>query len=974
MESRNRSIRQALAAAVVLGSTMTAPVAWASMSVQATKDNASPAHVTEAQFTIASSQVVHWSATYTGGPTAGHSFYLSTVASNLADIPLTTSGELGNDQLLAAGTYHISIDLALMGPGFYTVEFNRTASMGALQPYSHDFGSGFLTADPPSAPFAFKLHSTGDVPVTLSGATSSDPHFEVSSAPSGAVPPDKTFQVRYNPGATAGTFSGVITATGTSAIATVAPVTFTVSGTTQPRVPNISCSGSPDLGSADYAIGETKNVARAFQNTGTEALALTAINVVNDTAGGVFTANGAPSLVPLAAGGTRNVSVHFAPPNTGEASYTGHLEIHSNDPEVPIKICFFHASGHHPAPRMRLAAATLDYHDVELGFSFTKAIAVFNDGDADLDVTVAPVAGNPPFDLSQWSSLDLGSATVAPGTTPHLFLQVYSPTAVSPPAHTIQLRVSGNDTVLPFQDVTLTGRGSNPIPLDGVLVLDRSGSMADAAGAQRKIDSLQSAADLFTHLLRPNLTPAATTGDKIGYAKFNQAASVYLPLDFLDSAGAQLAAAEDRLSPAAIGDVARLAPDGSTGIGAGIQTGAGMFAAPGTGARKHVMVLLTDGKENQAPFIADVLGGVHANDPALKMYSIGLGSDVEPAKLQSITNVTNGYYQVTDDLSGTRIYDLESFYFKIFSNATGMSLVVDPTYPVLVAGTSPVLVARAPIISSDRSATFLVLDEAALRGYYDLELVDPLGQVIALGTNVGGTPVQRLQRYNYTLYRVVFPDPALAPQYVGDWILRLKPNGKWRTADSLKSAFVSRGGEGGIALARGLVPIGFAAAVASNYRLEVGTQANAYQPGADLTLTATLTDRGWPAAGAAVKVDVTTPGGSVFKDVPLFDDGTHGDTTANDGVYANRFTSTAESGTYRLFFHSLGKNDRGELAQREESRYVTLAPLVPPGQTPTGACLPCRLLRALWALALILLVALLGLVWRCCRRRTAEVR
>lgn len=975
MRQRNRSIRQELAGAIVV------LVLWcaiaprtASASVQATKDNASPANVTEAQFTIATNQVIRWSAVYSGGPTDGHSFYLSKVASNLADIPLTTTGQGGGDQFLSAGTYHISIRTALMGPGFYTIEY--TASMGASPPLSHGFGSSFLTGDPSSAPFSFTIHSTGDLPVTLSSAISSDPHFQVSTAPGGDVPPDKTFQVRYNPGATAGSFSGIITVTGTSAITTVAPapVTFTVSGTTQPRVPNIACSGDPDLGFADYTVGETRNVARAFQNTGTGQLVLTSILVVNDTTGGVFTANGPPSVSPLANGGTRNVSVHFAPPNTGEATYSGHLEIHSNDPDEPTKICAFHARGHHPAPRMRLGAATLDYHDVELGFSFTKAITVFNDGDANLNVTVAQTSGNAAFDLGQWSSLDLGSATVAPGTAPHLFLQVYHPTAVSPPAHIIQLRVSGNDAILPFQDVTLSGQGSNPIPIDSVLVFDRSGSMADASGVHRKIDALQSAADLFTHLLRPNPTPAAITGDKIGYAKFNETASVYLPLDYLDSAGIQLVAAQDRLSAAAIADLARLKPDGSTGIGAGIQTGAGMFTVPGSGARKHVMVLLTDGKENQTPHIADVLGGVHSSDPSLKMYSIGLGSDIDPDKLQSITNVTNGYHQVTDDLSGTRIYDLESFYFKIFANATGMSLVVDPTYPVMIAGTSPVVVSRAHIISSDRSATFLVLDESVLRGYYRLELVDPLGRVIVLGTTVGGAPVQRLQRFNYTLYRVVFPDPALSPEYVGDWILRLTPNGKWRpSVDQMRPSIVSRGGEGGVAFARGLIPIGFAAAVASNYRMDVAVQANNYRPGADVTMTATLTDRGWPSTGASVKVDVKTPGGSELKGVTLFDDGTHGDTAANDGVYSNHFTNTAESGSYRLIFHATGRNDRGELGQREESRYVTLAPMVPRGDTNPPPCLSCRLVWLLWALALVLLIALLFLVWRCCKRRTTTV-
>lgn len=94
-------------------------------SVTASKNcSLSPCTVVEAQFTLTRAQTIQWQATYTGTATQGHSFYLSTVASNLADIPLTTSGQGSGTKLLAAGTYFIGIRLALMGPGTYTVTFN----------------------------------------------------------------------------------------------------------------------------------------------------------------------------------------------------------------------------------------------------------------------------------------------------------------------------------------------------------------------------------------------------------------------------------------------------------------------------------------------------------------------------------------------------------------------------------------------------------------------------------------------------------------------------------------------------------------------------------------------------------------------------------------------------------------------------------------------------------------------------------
>jgi hypothetical protein len=65
------------------------PGALGASSVTASKDCfTSPCTVVEAQFTLLVAQTIQWQATYTGSPTQGHSFYLSTVASNLADIPL----------------------------------------------------------------------------------------------------------------------------------------------------------------------------------------------------------------------------------------------------------------------------------------------------------------------------------------------------------------------------------------------------------------------------------------------------------------------------------------------------------------------------------------------------------------------------------------------------------------------------------------------------------------------------------------------------------------------------------------------------------------------------------------------------------------------------------------------------------------------------------------------------------------------
>ena len=75
--------------------------------------------------------------------------------------------------------------------------------------------------------------------------------------------------------------------------------------------------------------------------------------------------------------------------------------------------------------------------------------------------------------------------------------------------------------------------------------------------------------------------------------------------------------------------------------------------------------------------------------------------------------------------------------------------------------------------------------------------------------------------------------------------------------------------------------------------------------------------------------------------VTLHDDGNHGDGAERDAICTNSFSQTAQSGVYKFLFHSIGRNERGELAPREASRYVTLAQVEPtpeddPGDRGTG--------------------------------------
>ncbi len=605
-----------------------------------------------------------------------------------------------------------------------------------------------------------------------------------------------------------------------------------------------------------------------------------------------------------------------------------------------------------PQPLMRVESLTLDYGEVELGFSFRKAIVVHNDGDAPLTFNLGALTG---ADVGQWSeSAPAGPTTLNPGDPPAVFRYTYSPQAIA--THTTTVSITGGG----IATVTLTGRGRNPVPIDTMLVLDRSGSMADAVGERKKIDAMRDAASLYSDLLRNDIGGTGT-GDKIGMVKYNDVNTVYLPFDFT-SAARKTDIASNFLHNGALTDGSKLRPEGATGIGGGMQTAAFQFGGTDP-ARRQVMVVLTDGAENREPWIENVVGPIRATFPALKMYSIGLGDQIEPTKLQMITNVSDGYHQVQANLTATTLFDLETFYFKIFANATDMDLVLDPTYAVNITGPDPIIIAKAGIISSDQSATFLVLDDPVLRQFYDLEFVSPQNTVIVPFTTIGGIPVQVANRHTYRLYRIVFPDLSLAHTFIGEWIVRLKPNGKWRR-DVVKQALAESKIDytSWLSPYTGLVPVGFVAAVNSDYKLKVALAPTSYLPGAQVLLTATLTDRGWPAPQGTINVEVTSEGGPTHN-VTLYDDGTHGDQTAGDATFSNHFTQTATPNVYRFLYRSVGYNDRGEVGQREATRYLTL--MQPEKPPPSRPCIPCRVQ---WIFFILLLMMLLALLWCCCLR------
>ncbi len=110
------------------------------------------------------------------------------------------------------------------------------------------------------------------------------------------------------------------------------------------------------------------------------------------------------------------------------------------------------------------------------------------------------------------------------------------------------------------------------------------------------------------------------------------------------------------------------------------------------------------------------------------------------------------------------------------------------------------------------------------------------------------------------------------------------------------------------------------AEVDNDTSLSVSTDKGSYQANEEIQTTATFADGGTPITGASAtatiqKSDQTTD------TLSLYDDGTHGDITPNDGAYFNTYAGTSVTGYTDIFMTAIASGVR-----REASTHIVVAP------------------------------------------------
>lgn len=842
--------------------------------------------------------------------------------------------------------------------GVYTVEYWKggpdcTSTILTINP-----GSDFKKVETGkcSSLREITFKNNGNTTFQIGGVDSSNPVFQLDlSTLSSSLIPGKSlaFEVKFcpPPGLTSDKLYSAYITVKYSCNGSSYSKNILVSGTGHVPSGELSVVSSFNVGEADWTLPSPQNIAEnslTIKNVGDESMT---VNVkITDNAGGVFSLYNGGNVTEISninIGKNSQKSVKVRATVSAETVYSGKLEVKAQygTGQTDTKSVTLTAKGHHPVPVLKLHDSQIDYKEVEIDYKFHQALIIENTGDAELEFDLRLQDLNDK-DVNEFI-LDLGKKKKVDAGKTGLFEMTFFPKSKGKKELFLVID-NTNEQTSTSRTVRLKGTGADPVALSTMLVVDRSGSMKAKSGTIKKIMATRDSGSLYTELIHEKW-------DWLGITRYNNQNDT--PIKLAAISPSHKKNAQDLLKDISGGG--KLEPKGGTGIGPAMTTASSEFKnSPSKNAQ--AMIVLTDGKENVHPFIGEVLPKIKKAYPKLRIFSVGIGDPIETtplaldgievSKLKAIAENTNGQFKLIETLAGAKRFDLEAFYFKAFSIATGRQIAKDPLYFVPISN-SMQLISNAYIAECDRSASFLIMSDLfKIQGMQNKVIFqDPTGQIIDPSASVGGIAVHVRSWDSYKLYEINFPSRQKKESYVGQWKVFLKPFDKDAAPvidyfQSIDPTFA------------GNIPIAFMAAVGSDYRLDASLTKGEVLVGQPIHITAETSEAWWPNPGAKVTTIVTQPNGVVLYR-KLYDDGLHKDGNVNDAIYGLDFTETTQKGYYEFLIKSYGTTERGEKIEREVflSKYVGHK-LVDRPERET--CIPCWLLWLIIIFLIILLVYL----------------
>jgi uncharacterized protein YegL len=465
------------------------------------------------------------------------------------------------------------------------------------------------------------------------------------------------------------------------------------------------------------------------------------------------------------------------------------------------------------------------------------------------------------------------------------------------------------------QRYSLVGNYALEGEIDVVQVLDRSGSMdglAASSSTDTKIEVLRNAAAQFVEIMKPDI------GNRLGLVQFNANVVDFAPTHEVDLSELTTTRATHLIDIV----IPTISAGGRTSIGDGLQESITQFtgAAP-MPEHDRVVLLVTDGKENEPDWIEDVKAALLANEVAVYPLGLGYGSGVDENKLTELADATGGSYRITAD---PLIF--QRFFIEILAGAVDWSVLTSDDSDV-----SDLTDADEATAETDPSKVMISQDQmlATFTTYWldrdhavNFVLRGPSGKVINMTTD--NSRIRNVSRPRYAFYQLQFPlEGDLASEWEGEWKMEVTP----AVDDPVRyglSVFADQGVTLDATLDKASIVTGEVLTVMA--KLKKGDK---LIPGANIRVYGDVPVQGSgnilhenqvniqdlqgmiqgdtaSLVTAKIQYLMDQLGGEIFGRKPtsfqLFDDGRHGDGAAEDGIYANQFSATQTQGSYTFRF------------------------------------------------------------------------
>lgn len=505
------------------------------------------------------------------------------------------------------------------------------------------------------------------------------------------------------------------------------------------------------------------------------------------------------------------------------------------------------------------------------------------------DLTVT--SGPPGTEFSTPLGPDVEVPHAAGYTTPKAYVWIAFKGTADGDVATGEVTIHCDETGEDFVNIPITANTRDRPKAAVALVLDRSNSMSyDGGDGRTRLQVLQDAAKPFVDVLQEN--------NAVGMVAFDHDPHPVLPVTVM---GDPLDATDlGRQNARQAIDNHTHNPQGNTAIGDGVEA-AHELLDPVTGFDTKAMIVLTDGQETAGKYISEVTDLITPNQ---HVFAIGLGTpeEIQPAALEALAQGHRGSLQMTGILGTDDRYLLTKFYLQILADVTNQDIVEDPEGHL-----GPGQTHRIPFLLNEADISTDVLVLAHQTDVIDFSLETPQGEVVkpsALGP--GQTFVERdlVSYYRLTLPALVEGIAA----HEGTWyaLLRLD-EGRWKKLLKRWSHLENPPPIIQEMLAHG-VSYSLTVQAYSSLHLRARLSQDSYEPGALLTLRATLTEYDLPIAGrATVLAELERPDGTMT---------TLALTEVDPGVFEADMTAVM-TGIYQFRLRAKGVTLRGVPFTRE---------------------------------------------------------